>query len=149
MSDFAASNAAPKPVIVSRPALLGAAALIGLVMAAALARRDAVVAQTLAPVVRERALLFTDRADGAVVVSDARDGRVVSVDAGQQGFLRQTMRGLALYREAQGGARHAPFTLTYYADRRLILRDPATKRQVELEAFGPTNEAVFARFLGS
>ena len=34
-----------------------------------------------------------------------------------------------------------------YADRRLVLDDPATGSAVELEAFGPTNMAVFAGLL--
>jgi hypothetical protein len=113
MSSSAASSAGYRPVIVTRAALMGAAVLVGLVVVAALARRDAAVAPALAPLVRARALLFTDRADGAVVVTDAADRHVVS----------------------------------YYADHRLILRDPVTGRQVELEAFGPTNEGVFAGLL--
>jgi putative photosynthetic complex assembly protein len=147
MSSSAASSAGYRPVIVTRAALMGAAVLVGLVVVAALARRDAAGAPALAPLVRARALLFTDRADGAVVVTDAADRHVVAVETGQLGFLRQTMRGLALDREAQGGRRGAPFTLSYYADHRLILRDPVTGRQVELEAFGPTNEGVFAGLL--
>ncbi len=78
---------------------------------------------------------------------DAATGQAIDLVSGQQGFLRQTLRGLALTREAAGYGRADPFELSYYADRRLILRDPATNRTVELEAFGPTNEAVFARYL--
>ena len=147
MFSSAANSATYKPVIVSRVALIGAAALVALVTVAALARRDAAVAPALAPVVRTRAVLFADRTDGAVVVTDAADRQLVAVETGQLGFLRQTMRGLALDRQAQGGQPGAPFTLTYYADHRLILRDPVTGRQVELEAFGPTNAAVFAALL--
>jgi len=147
MSGSAESSAVYRPVIVSRVALVGAATLMGLVIVAAFARRDAAVAPSLAPIMQTRTLLFTDQANGAVAVVDAVSRTPVAIETGQQGFLRQTMRGLALFREAQGGPRDLPFTLTYYADRRFILRDPATGRQVELEAFGPTNEAVFARFL--
>ena len=44
-------------------------------------------------------------------------------------------------------AGHAPFRLTRYADGRLALDDPSTGAHVELRAFGPTNEAAFARLL--
>ncbi len=147
MGDSATNNAAHRHRLMALKPMIGATLLIGLVAGVAGAGRHPAVLPALTNVVRERALLFTDRADGAVVVTNAEDGHVAAVAMGQQGFLRQTMRGLAVYREEQGGARDVPFTLTYYADRRLILRDPVTGRQVELEAFGPTNEAVFGRFL--
>ena len=40
-----------------------------------------------------------------------------------------------------------PFLLASHSDGRLTLIDPATKRRVDLESFGPTNEAVFTRLL--
>ncbi len=40
-----------------------------------------------------------------------------------------------------------PFRLSAWSDGRLTLEDPATGRAVDLEAFGPTNEATFVRLL--
>ena len=37
--------------------------------------------------------------------------------------------------------------MTGYADGRLTLDDPATKRHIELEAFGSTNALAFAKIL--
>jgi putative photosynthetic complex assembly protein len=101
--------------------------------------------QSAAGVVAERSLNFSDRADGAVVVTDPAG--TVEVVQGQAGFLRGTMRGFARARREQGVGQVPPMILTAYADGRLVLYDPSTKRQVDLEAFGSDNEAVFARLL--
>jgi putative photosynthetic complex assembly protein len=63
------------------------------------------------------------------------------------GFLRATMRGLARQRIRQDSDREIPFRLTGWADGRLTLEDPTTGRKVEMEAFGITNEEVFAHLL--
>jgi putative photosynthetic complex assembly protein len=96
-------------------------------------------------VVRE--LRFADRADGAVLVTNASDNRPLDVLTGQNGFLRGTLRGLARARKSEGIGEDAPFRLTAWADGRLTLDDPSTGRHVELEAFGESNEAVFSRLL--
>jgi putative photosynthetic complex assembly protein len=96
-------------------------------------------------IVVQRSLNFLDRADGAVVVEE--DGATVDVVQGQAGFLRGTLRGFARTRREKGIGSAPSMTLTAYADGRLVLYDPATGRQVDLEAFGADNEAVFARFL--
>lgn len=101
------------------------------------------------PVAQQRLLRFADRPDGAVVVTDASDGRVVAVITGASGFLRGTLSGLARIRMTQGLGPAIPFRLTSYVNRRLTLSDPATGQTIELEAFGATNEAVFARLLAS
>lgn len=146
MSASAADNRKP-PAIVTRPALIGAACLLAIVLGLAWLEPARSSGPALAPRLEQRLLRFEDREDGAVIVRDAATGATIDVVVGQQGFLRQTMRGLAVVREAAGYGQEQPFELDYYADRRLILRDPATARQIELEAFGPTNEAVFARYL--
>jgi putative photosynthetic complex assembly protein len=97
--------------------------------------------------VAERALRFADRADGAVVVTLADSGRLLTVMTGQNGFLRGTMRGLARGRRAHDIGAEPAFLLDRYADGRLILTDPTDGRHIELEAFGSLNEAVFARLL--
>ncbi len=94
-------------------------------------------------IVAERALRFADRSDGAVVISLADSGRVLDVAQGQNGFLR----GFARTRHEDGIGPMPPMTLTGYTDGRLVLFDPSTGRQVDLEAFGSLNTAVFVRLL--
>jgi putative photosynthetic complex assembly protein len=102
-----------------------------------------------AAAVASRELLFRDQADGGVAVFDARDP-AAPIDVfppATNGFLRATMRGLARQRIRQDADREVPFLLTEWADGRLTLKDPTTGRTVEMEAFGITNEEVFANLL--
>lgn len=95
-----------------------------------------------------RELRFTDRDDGGIMVTDATTGESAGLVAqGGDGFLRATMRGLANARKQGGHGPDIPFVLSSHADGALILRDPVTGRSLDLAAFGPTNEAAFARFL--
>jgi len=103
--------------------------------------------QRIAPVA-SRDLRFRDRADGAVVIEDARGGVAAVIAPGQQtGFVRGVMRGLARDRHARRIGATPPFTLTLWKDGELSLTDTATGRQVELTAFGSANRAAFAALL--
>jgi putative photosynthetic complex assembly protein len=97
----------------------------------------------------ERSLRFADRANGAVAVYDARDpSQPIEIVAPEtNGFLRATMRGLAQQRIRQDANLKTPFVLAQWPDNRLTLEDPTTHRLVDMEAFGVTNEAVFAKLL--
>lgn len=99
------------------------------------------------PPVAERMLRFSD-VNGAVVVTDARSGATLA-SFGQEGsgFVRGVMRGLARERRMHGLGAEAPFRLTRYADGQLSLTDIATARVIELNGFGHTNVAAFARLL--
>jgi putative photosynthetic complex assembly protein len=142
-----------KPVSTSFPrgALLGAAALMTLTMVAAGAARLTGFGTSHVPggtPLESRDLRFADRSDGAVVITEAKTGRVVEVASpGTNGFLRSTMRGLARDRKRQDLGTEAPFRLTRWADGRLSLQDEATGRSIDLGAFGPTNAAVFAHLM--
>lgn len=92
-------------------------------------------------------LNFSDRPDGAVIITNARDGKLVSVVTGQAGFLRASLRGLAQERLREGLGAEMPFRLTRWKDDRLTLDDLATHRHIELIAFGSSNEGVFAQVL--
>ena len=122
--------------------------LAGLVGVAGFARQD--TSRTEVPTSRPvlvRDLTFRDRADGGVDVLDAANGRLLETVEGQAGFLRATVRGLAQQRRREDIGSKDPFRLTAWADGRLTLDDPDTRRHIELEAFGGTNEAVFAELL--
>ena len=137
------------PVGFPRPVLIAVGGMLALVVGvAALGRsRGASTEIPASTAVATRDLRFSDRADGAVVITEAPSDRLVSVVTGQAGFLRATMRGLAQERMRGEADGRPPFRLTQWADGRLTLDDPVTRRHVELEAFGETNEAVFASLL--
>jgi putative photosynthetic complex assembly protein len=135
---------------VPRSLLIGAGVLVLLSLIGAAAGRMVGPVRLVPPAaaVAERDLRFADRADGAVVVRDARDDRVVAVIApGTGGFVRATMRTLASARERIGAGTATPFRLIAWSDGRLSLEDPAIGRVLELEAFGITNERAFAALL--
>ena len=95
-----------------------------------------------------REFLFEDRSDGSIAILDARTRQQVdTVAPATNGFLRGTMRGLARERKRQGVGPEVAFQLIGRADGRLTLVDPGTQRRVDLESFGPTNAAVFAKLM--
>lgn len=100
-----------------------------------------------APAVATRSLRFEDRADGSVAVIDARSGLQVETVQGEAGFLRGALRALARQRQLRELGAGPAFELIARADGRLTLSDPATGERLDLESFGPTNAAVFARLL--
>ena len=98
--------------------------------------------------VAARDLRFADRPDGGILVTDADDGMQVAVlRPGTSSFVRMTMRGMARTRRLWAVGNEAPFRLAASADGRLTIKDPATKSQIELEAFGETNAGDFAQLL--
>lgn len=99
--------------------------------------------------VSERQLRFADRADGAVVITDAGTGRIAAIEApnSNSGFIRGVLRGFARDRHLRGLGPDAPFTLTLWRDGQLTFTDPATGRSAELGGFGETNRAAFLALL--
>lgn len=137
---------------IPRPLLAGAGALAALALvAAALGRRETVADRAAEPpAAHARALLFEDATDGAVLVRDAGSRELVArIAVGEGGFLRGTLRGLARGRRRAGVPATIPFVLARGANGRLTLHDSTTDSRVDLMAFGPTNEAAFARLLVS
>ena len=139
-------------IVVPRYALIAAAALITLSVAGAAAARIFGVPSAIphSTVVASMAVRFSDEADKSVVARDATTGRELARYARDtNGFLRATLRGLVGDRTRVTGSEQAsvPFDIVGWADGRISLIDPVTKRDVELEAFGITNEAAFAALL--
>jgi putative photosynthetic complex assembly protein len=138
---------------IPRGALLGAGALlVAAVVATAVARYTGVGTTHLpaaAPVAAAE-LRFLDGADGSVVVLSYPEGVEVAVlPPGQHGFARGVLRGLARDRRLAHLDSGPPFRLVRWSDGRLSLEDPATRRAVALEAFGPDNARVFAGLLAT
>ena len=101
--------------------------------------------------IEQRDLIFADRADGAIVITEpgAAGEPVRVVQPGTDGFIRVAVRGLAFERERHGIGGAAPFRLMRTADDRMWLIDPETNGKVEVSAFGPGNRNVFAQLFAS
>jgi putative photosynthetic complex assembly protein len=152
------SHAAHHDPTVPRGALIGAAAVLLFTMAMAGATRIGLLphsadpdasraAQNVQPA-QSRDLRFADRADGAVVVTDANSGATVKVvEFGQGGFLRATMRRMAKARIAAGIGAEPPFKLTLWENGALSLSDPQTGRDSEIHGFGADHSRMFADML--
>ena len=143
---------------VPRGALIGVAILLMFVIAMTGAVRFGFIPRAADPAItraesnvmpaQQRSLRFVDRADGAVVVTDASSGETVTVvEFGKGGFLRATMRRLAKARVAAGIGAEPPFTLTRWENGALSLTDPTTGRDAEIYGFGPDHTKSFADML--
>ncbi|MFZ9723316.1 MAG: photosynthetic complex assembly protein PuhC, partial [Burkholderiaceae bacterium] len=60
----------------------------------------------------QRALLFSDGADGSVWVTDAQSGQRLAPIEGEAGFARGVLRSLAQARMRAGGSASEPFWLS-------------------------------------
>ncbi len=99
-------------------------------------------------VVESYDLRFEDRPDGAVLIYSAEDNRLIdTLPPGTNGFVRGVLRGLVRDRRADHIGSAPPFRLTRWANGRLSLDDPSTRRHIDLEVFGPTNAGAFADIL--
>jgi putative photosynthetic complex assembly protein len=142
-------NRKPPPFPRNTLIIAGTVVLLSIMTAAAGRITGAANSAPTAAPVAARDLLFRDRPDGSVAVFDATNpsAPIDIIAPATNGFLRATMRGLARQRLRQDADREVPFHLTEWADGRLTLEDPTTGRRVEMEAFGITNEEVFASLL--
>lgn len=142
----------PKGALIAAGALLATVlALTGAVSAGVLPQEGnpelSRAAAQVAPA-EQRQLHFVDRADGAVVVSDASTGETVKVIGyGKEGFTRATMRRMAKRRARAGLTADAPFTLTRWENGALSLYDPETGARAELHGFGSDHSGAFAELL--
>jgi putative photosynthetic complex assembly protein len=152
------SHAAHHDPSVPRGALISAAAVLGFAMLMTGGVRLGLIPQSADPTASRAAehvaaaetrdLRFADRADGAVIVSDAKTGQTVTVvPFGQGGFLRATMRRMAKARAAAGVGSQPAFTLTRWENGALSLKDPQTGREAEIYGFGPDHTKAFADML--
>ncbi len=144
------SHAAPNQPF-PRKALFAVAALIGFALIAVVAARISGLSPAQAgasPVVHTLDLRFDDRANGAVLVRDARTGAgVAELPPASNGFVRGVLRSLVRERRTRDLGDDHPFRLARHADGRLSLEDVATGRVIELNAFGATNVGAFAALL--
>lgn len=98
-------------------------------------------------ILAQRSLRFEDRPDGGILVR-AGDGRLLQqIEPGAEPFLRGALRALVRERRSLGIGADVPFDLVAREAGRLTLHDPSTRRRLDLESFGPTQAASFARLL--
>jgi putative photosynthetic complex assembly protein len=100
-------------------------------------------------IVSQRQFRFADRADGALIATDAKTNELALVlePGSNSGFIRGVMRGLMRERQLHEVERDGAVTVTQWADGALTLTDPSTGRVIELGSFGDTNRAAFAQLL--
>ncbi|MFM9827944.1 MAG: photosynthetic complex assembly protein PuhC [Sphingomonas sp.] len=142
-----------------RGALIGAGALVLVALTATSVARISGMTPAATPavaraadnarIVSSRQLRFSDREDGAVVITDVRTGLIAEQikPGSNSGFIRGVMRGFARDRRMRDVGPDAPFTLTLWNDGQLSLIDHATGRSVELNSFGSTNRQSFLELL--
>ena len=152
------SQAAHHDPTIPRGALIGVAAILLFTMALTGAVSLGLIpksadpaltraAQNISPV-QTRELRFADRADGAVVISDANSGDTVKIiEFGQGGFVRATLRRMAKARAAAGIGAEPPFKLVKWENGALSLTDPQTGRDAEIHGFGSDHSKMFAEML--
>jgi len=139
---MSATAAAPFPRL-----QLGAVfAVLGCVLIGVTAARVTGYANAPAPApIATLALHFNDMPDGSVAVLNATNGATVAtIPARGGGFIRSTMRVLATERAHDNIGPATPFILEQMPGGTFELSDPATGQNLDLVAFGPTNEAEFA-----
>lgn len=140
-------------MIIPRPVLFAAAALVGLsILAASLARVnrgvDEVSLVDASTPATLRELRFVDRTGGGVEVFDALTRESLGIlEVGKDGFVRGVMRALARQRRLKNISRETPVQLIQIDGHGLVLFDPATGQRVYLNAFGQTNVEAFTRFM--
>jgi putative photosynthetic complex assembly protein len=64
---------------------------------------------------------------------------------GTENFIRGVLRGLVRERRSLELGDESPFRLMNIGNGQLVLQDLATKRQINLNAFGQTNASSFAQ----
>jgi putative photosynthetic complex assembly protein len=95
-----------------------------------------------------RLLQAKDTARGIVVISDATTGEEIKTfKSGEGSFVRAILRALVNDRRHKGLSLAGNFRLERHNGQLLFLIDEATGRTLSLNAFGPSNTAVFAAFM--
>jgi putative photosynthetic complex assembly protein len=116
---------------------------VALVSYAAYTDRPKVGVPEASTMLRERFLILEGHSAQAVTVKTP-DGKVL-VDLPHGGFVTVIQSGMATERRRHGIVENTPVRLVEYANKRLVLEDPATGWSAELYAFGSDNKAAFER----
>lgn len=144
------SQAIHEPVV-PKGGIIAAAALVLFALATVTLARltgTGVVHMTLPSAIESRDFRFEDGKNGAVLVFDAGNQRLVDTLApGSNGFIRVVLRGLARERRLADIGAQPPFRLTRFAGGQITLTDTSTGKKIDLDAFGSANTEAFARLM--
>jgi len=136
---------------IPKGALAAAGALVVFALVAATASRVTGIGRvqmTPPAIVESLNLQFEDGQDGAVLVYNAADHQLLdSLPPGSNGFVRVVMRGMARERRLADVGRQPPFQLARHTNGQLTLTDTSNNKQIDLNAFGSSNLAAFARLM--
>lgn len=95
-----------------------------------------------------RTVLFSDRSDGGIAISDATTGKVLGeIAPGEGGFVRGALRGFTRERRLENPGVESPLRIAALQGGAIILEDPVSGRWTDLRAFGETNLRSFADIL--
>ncbi len=138
---------------IPRAVLIGAAVLICSTFALAGSSRRALQAEHNRPFpqpIESLELRFEDRPTGALaVIEDGSAREVALLPPTSNGFIRGVLRGMFRDRKLESLGHDAHFALVRQANGHLTLEDHQTHRRVDLNSFGPDNEAAFAALLNA
>jgi putative photosynthetic complex assembly protein len=102
------------------------------------------------PAIATRVLAVEDAAQGAVIVRDAETGEnIVTYLRGEGSFFRATLRTLVNDRRHKGLALDGNFRLETHSGHQLFLIDETSGKTLSMNAFGPSNTAVFAALISN
>ncbi|WP_428390239.1 photosynthetic complex assembly protein PuhC [Lichenicoccus sp.] len=103
-----------------------------------------------AKVVASRELRFVLQPDDSMQVIDAKTDRVAGVvPTIRDGFVPGMLHGMDIIRKHDGVAKDLPYRITEMSDGRVLLIDPPTKSEIDLESFGSANAQRFVAYLRS
>ena len=103
-----------------------------------------------ATVIASRQYRFIERPDDRMAIIDAGNGlQAGEVRSTADGFVPGVMYGMEVARRRYGVGLDAPYRLTELSDGRVLLTDPPTHNEIDLESFGTANARSFAALLHS
>ncbi len=147
MTSNAVQPSATKPFIAI---FAGLAAVLVLIGAARLNGYQPPPSLPSDPALQSRELAIEDSSEGAVVVRDAKTHATISIyKRGEGSFFRATLRTLVHDRQHKSLSQDGNFRLETHKGNQLFLIDEVSGKTLSMNAFGPSNTAVFAALLST
>ena len=132
---------------IAGPPLIALAALGTIALVAFWPASDA---RTTATVIASRQLRFIERPGDRMAIIDASNGlQAGEVRSTADGFVPGVMYSMEVARRRFRVGLDAPYRLTELSDGRVLLNDPPTHNEIDLESFGNGNAREFAALLHS
>ena len=101
-----------------------------------------------ATILATKELRFIDRPGDKMAILDAANGRQVGmIQSTADGFVPGVMYGMQVARRRYGIDQSVPYRVTQLSNGRVLLTDPPTHNEIDLESFGDSNAASFSALL--